>query len=302
MGQDCGEPEHARRTLFRGFGLRVDDWRCRARISRWGQEEPNETHSIAFVRRGLFLRESRDGTVVGDPTRVLFFNQGEGYRYAHPLDGGDDCTIVALEDAAARSLVEEAELPVDPGGGPFHAGVASAGTRAAQLQRELSLALEASAPALELQAIVLELLDEALRALGPSHDTPHLTRRQRALVEEARLAILRSLAEPPTLVELAAYLGCSPFHISRLFRATGLGLRQYLRRVRVRLAAERLRRGTTDLTELALELGFCDHSHLTRAFRAEWGVPPSRFTGARARLVPPHHARPAEGPRSTPPA
>jgi AraC-like DNA-binding protein len=219
---------------------------------------------------------------VGDPTRVLFFNQGQGYRYAHPLGGGDDCTIVVLDDAVAWDLVEEAELPLDPARGPFHAGVGSAGVRAARLERELSIALETPASTLELQALVLELVEEALRALSDRQETPALTRRQRELVEEARLALLHSLAGPPSLVELAARLGCSPFHLSRLFRATGLGLRQYLRRVRVRLAAERLRRGPTDLTELALELGFCDHSHLTRAFRAEWGVVPSRFAGTRA--------------------
>ena len=46
-----------------------------------------------------------------------------------------------------------------------------------------------------------------------------------------------SIASPPSLVALASALDCSPFHLSRVFRATtGLGLRQYLRRLRVLLA------------------------------------------------------------------
>ena len=32
-----------------------------------------------------------------------------------------------------------------------------------------------------------------------------------------------------------------------------------------------------DLTALALDLGYADHSHFTNAFREEWGLPPSRF-------------------------
>jgi AraC-like DNA-binding protein len=34
--------------------------------------------------------------------------------------------------------------------------------------------------------------------------------------------------------------------------------------------------GARDLTELALDLGYADHSHFTN-FRHDWGLPPSRF-------------------------
>lgn len=54
-------------------------------------------------------------------------------------------------------------------------------------------------------------------------------------------------------------------------------------RLRARAAAECLARGAQDLTALALDWGYTDHSHFTNAFRREWGVPPSRVRGA-----PPH--------------
>ena len=57
----------------------------------------------------------------------------------------------------------------------------------------------------------------------------------------------------------------------------GLRLRGYLGRLRAQLAAERLLQGTRDLTGLALDLGYSDHSHFTNAFRHAWGEPPSRF-------------------------
>jgi AraC-like DNA-binding protein len=47
------------------------------------------------------------------------------------------------------------------------------------------------------------------------------------------------------------------------------------------VAAHRLATGARDLTGLAFELGYADHSHFTNAFRQEWGVPPSRFRGGR---------------------
>ena len=38
---------------------------------------------------------------------------------------------------------------------------------------------------------------------------------------------------------------------------------------------ERLAAGEPDLTALALDLGYADHSHLTNACRREFGRPPS---------------------------
>jgi len=144
-------------------------------------------------------------------------------------------------------------------------------------------------PALAVEEIVVDLLDEATAALRDAlradvDAPPPVSAWARERVEAAQVILNRSPAAPPSLTELAAALDCSPFHLSRIFRAaTGLGLRHYLRRLRCRLAADRLRRGADDLTDLALDLGFCDHSHFTNAFRREWGVPPSRLL-ARLRL------------------
>lgn len=39
----------------------------------------------------------------------------------------------------------------------------------------------------------------------------------------------------------------------------------------------RMAEGRSNLTDLALDLGFADHSHFTNAFRREWGISPSEF-------------------------
>jgi AraC-like DNA-binding protein len=57
----------------------------------------------------------------------------------------------------------------------------------------------------------------------------------------------------------------------------GIPLRRYFLRLRLRDAAVRLTQGESDLSALALELGFFDHSHFTNAFRQEWGVGPRAF-------------------------
>lgn len=271
------------------MGVRIDDFRCRAHVASLGSEEPNPTHSIVFVRRGLFTRADRDGTIVADVNQILFFSRDQGYRYGHPRPGGDDCTILALDDECAWALSERVERPRSRSAqGPFFFGHAPSTPRAAHLHHELvGLSRRPGSPLpLAAQEVVTELIDASLAALpgmasaGSGRESAG-EKRRRETVEAAKLALNLSIEAPPSLVELARALACSPFHLSRIFRAaTGLGLRHYVSRLRARLAAGHLGRGARDLTALALELGFWDHSHFTNSFRREWGVPPSRFRRA----------------------
>lgn len=287
-------PLHSRRVLFEAPGVSVVDFHCTAGVAPAGAEEPNPSHSIVFVRRGSFQRTHRGETHVADPNWVLFFNGAETYRYAHPVPGGDDCTILALSPAAALELVArhapaDAERPERP----FRMGQGLASPRAAALQWELLSALRHGPPALALDDLAAELADEGVRCAGAARAraaprTPAARREHRDLAEAAKLSLNRSVASPPSLGELSAGLGCSPFHLSRTFHAeVGLPLRRYHARLRAHAAAERLAAGEQDLTGLALDLGFADHSHFTNAFRQAWGVPPSRFRALRGRPAAP---------------
>lgn len=277
---------HSRRVLFEAPGIAVSDFRCSAPVEPEGREEPDLTDGIVLVRRGVFSLCHRGERLLADPASILFFNRGGAHRYGHPLPGGDVCTILSLSAARAR----EATARHDPAAaerheGPFRRVRTLSSPRAAALHFEL-LALLAERPAgLAVEDLLVELVDESVRAgcAGVAHppretEDPPARRRHRELAEAARLALYARLADPPALGELARALGCSPFHLSRVFhRVTGLPLRRHLARLRARAAAERIAAGARDLTRLALELGFVDHAHFTRAFRAEWGLPPSRF-------------------------
>jgi AraC-like DNA-binding protein len=275
-----------REVLCEGLGIVAVDFRCRAHVEPLGPEEPNPTHSIVFVRRGVFRRVRRREALVADPNHVLFFNATEPYRYSHPFAGGDDCTILSVEPARALDLVarfepRDAERPE----APFRPGHALRSRRAARLHFELLALVRRRAAALALEDALAELADEALRCAYATQARREsevcstiVGRRRRELVEAAKLAINERPESPPSLGELARRLGCSPFHLSRSFhRCVGSSLRAYLGRLRTSLAAERLLDGARDLTALALDLGYADHSHFTNSFRREWGLPPSRL-------------------------
>lgn len=276
-----------RRVLFESLGVTAVDFRCHAGVEPVGAEEPNPTHSVVLVRRGVFRRTQGHETLVADANHVLFFNAAQPYRYSHPLPGGDDCTVLALETAQALELVaRHAPRAAQRPETPFRLGQGLSSPRAARLQWELLALMARPATQLGLEDVIAELADEALRSayqsqadgLPEARLSSPARRRQQELVEAAKLAVSERLEAPPSLAELARALDCSPFHLSRTFHGlAGISLRRYAGRLRARAAAERLAHGARDLTELALDFGYADHSHFTNSFRREWGLPPSRF-------------------------
>jgi AraC-like DNA-binding protein len=85
------------------------------------------------------------------------------------------------------------------------------------------------------------------------------------------------LSGPPSLDDLAAESGMSPFALVRAFRAeTGLPPHAYVNHLRVRLARQLLDRGVAP-ADVAAQAGFADQAHLTRHFKRVVGVPPRAY-------------------------
>ncbi len=287
MSHPSSAPAQTRKLLFEALGVSVVEFACSAQVEGEGPEEPNPNHSIVLVRRGVFRRARGRERVLADPNHVLFFNAAEPYRYAHPVPGGDLCTVLAIETGHALELVaRHAPLDAEDPRAPFRRGHALSDSRIAALHYELLCRLRKPQGRLPLEDLLAELADQAVRAAYRGDDprvgrecvSAAVRRRRRDLAETAMLAINARLHSPPNLTQLAGLCGCSPFHLSRTFRETvGISLRRYSRRLRVLVAADRLAGGAPDLTRLGLELGYADHSHFTNTFRREWGRPPSQF-------------------------
>lgn len=281
---------HTEQVLFQSDAISCIDFRCRAHVEPEGPEEPNVTHSIVFVRRGVFQRTQHRESLTADPNHVLFFNALEPYRYAHPVPGGDDCTILALATEAALNLVaQRSPWDAEDSARPFRVPYALSSHRAARVHYELLALLRRPASPILIENAMVELAEEAMRVAYTSNDRPRTQeknslmaaatlRKHRELTEATKLALNQSLETLPTLDDLARSLACSPFHLSRIFHQTaGMSLRRYITRLRACVAADRLATGAPNLTELALDLGFTDHSHFTNTFRREWGLCPSNL-------------------------
>jgi AraC family transcriptional regulator len=275
-----------RGVVYRSASMTIRDVRCDVHHEQLGPEECSDTHQIVLVRSGVFTKSAAGERIVADPNHVLFFTRCAPYRIAHPVLGGDVCTAVSMRTSDLLDIVASyAPRDGEREDAPFAFAWAPCGSRAFRLHHALLANLRRGrVTALAVEDLVFDLVDDlvghayAFFGARSDRESADTRERHRALVEAAKLSIEQRIDAPPTLGEIARALGCSPFHLSRVFhRETGAPLRRYLHRARLRTAAERLAQGEKNLTNLALSLGYADHSHFTNAFRREVGVSPSRF-------------------------
>jgi AraC family transcriptional regulator len=100
-----------------------------------------------------------------------------------------------------------------------------------------------------------------------------------ALVDTTKQLLAASTGARLPVVVIAQRLGCSVFHLCRTFRRIeGTTISAYRASLRVQLVMRHLQlRPGADLTEVALEYGYCSHSHLTASFRKAVGMTPSAY-------------------------
>jgi AraC family transcriptional regulator len=198
-------------------------------------------------------------------------------------DASEDVTVM-LDPAFLSRTASEAGLGGD--GVELRGDLAVADERMALLVRALAGELEAAAPG---GMLVADSLAAALAVhLVREHSGIGYRGWQALSREAARVLperVVRQVGEyveanlgaDLRLAELAAVAHLSPHHFARSFRAaTGLSPHQFVLARRVQRADELLR--TTDRTvlDIAVEVGFSSHSHLTAQFRARLGVTPAQ--------------------------
>lgn len=100
-------------------------------------------------------------------------------------------------------------------------------------------------------------------------------------VAKAKAWLNERLDSPLNLSALADSIGCSACYLSRTFSViTGLTISQYLRKRRIERAAELLVKGTCNVSEAAVEVGYQSLSHFSKAFLQEKGCLPSKYEAA----------------------
>jgi AraC family transcriptional regulator len=126
------------------------------------------------------------------------------------------------------------------------------------------------------EALGLVLAAQLLKRYGRAHSNRvrrGLTHRQE---QRAKDFILQNLTKDLSLTELAAVTGISPSHFRVLFKqSVGLPVHKYVIKCRVEHAVGLLSKGRAKLSDVALNSGFADQSHMSRCMRRVIGLTPA---------------------------
>ncbi|MFI8293898.1 AraC family transcriptional regulator [Streptomyces sp. NPDC085614] len=238
----------------------------------------HETFVFAAITEGVEAFHYRDDLVYAGPGQIALVNPDtshtghagvpEGWTYRTIYPDAGLIRSIAADILALRGSVGFSDPVVDD---PYAAQLVVGVHRAAE-----------EGNALAADSLLRLVTARMLRSHGGRIGTPLAPRSAGARnAARARAVLEARMTDPPTLEQLAADLGTSPFALLRAFRdAYGMPPHTWLTDARVRRARRLLDAGTAP-AEAAVAVGFTDQPHLTRHFARSVGVPPGAYQRAR---------------------
>ena len=215
----------------------------------------------------LLRRAARTGTVLGGVSGgpVVLARAGlmAGYRMTAHWEHAGDLRAMGLEPERALYVIDRDRVTCAGGTAPMdlmHALIArDHGAGFARAVSDWFIHTEVRPPAGAQRGGLAERLGTVS-----------------APVLDAVAAMEDHLSDPLSLPQLAERAGVTPRHLTRLFAAhLGRSPMSHYRELRLRLARRLAEQAPMPLTEVALACGFASSSHLSRAYAARFGTPPS---------------------------
>jgi len=98
------------------------------------------------------------------------------------------------------------------------------------------------------------------------------------LFNSARVYLVRSLENPPSLKELAKLVGTNSKRLNLAFKkCAGITVYEYLREERMVEARKLLFNTRLTISDVAEKVGFSSNANFSTAFKERFGMPPSKF-------------------------
>ena len=211
-------------------------------------------HVLTYPAVNLVVQS--DGVLVVGPQRAISHRDLSGAGWAvgallRPAGG-------LLFTGDVRDLVDESRLLEQP-----------------RLVAAVTAVMEGEAPVDERRARAADVVADWVAELATAAGLPHPD----GLLANALSELVDAEPTLRRVGDLAARLAVSPRTLQRVGpRHTGFTPAALIRRSRLQSAADQLRQlPQADIGEVAHRLGYADHAHLTREFRAVLGITPSRY-------------------------
>jgi len=264
--------------LFRSDLVKVGTFECGVEDPCFRVSEPLDNDVFVLPRKPVWFRRNDDDYRFVEPGAILLHRAGSRLERRRTANTGERTYWFGVHPDIFVDALQRYDLSTEDMGGAVIADL--------QFHHRLAVLLnyiecDPTDPlTIEEEVLALFFIICERRA---DHEKMSIkaraatAARQRRLVDRARAFLDAHLSESVGLETVARDAGTSLYHLCRVFREqTGLTMHAYRTRQRLGHALDRLVSGpSADLTDLALDLGFSSHSHLSRTFQKQMGVPPS---------------------------
>jgi AraC family transcriptional regulator len=225
----------------------------------------HELSHFCFVLAGNYREKIGSREFERQPATLVFYPPDASHTEEHFIDGRH--LLVEIDSNELERLGACGARFDEPG----LLGDGSALWLAARMYREFCERDAFSALALE--SITTELLIDASRKYLKSPE-----RKPPVWLAKAKEYLRENFSAPPGLNELAIAVGVHPTHLARVFRRfERCTVGEYVRRICLERARQKMISTGESLIEIALAAGFADQTHFTRTFKKHTGMTPAEF-------------------------
>jgi AraC-like DNA-binding protein len=237
----------------------------------------HECYAIGITDWGVQAFRYRGSERASLPGQVIVLHPDEAHDGHAGIPRGFAYRMIYLEPALVQQALGGAHAP------PFVPDVVAGDAVTAGIMSEAFVDFPSALDPLALDGIVARLADALARRSDQGRGRASNSR-ARERVEAARAYLAAESSHTITSSDLEAVTGLDRFTLAREFRAVlGTSPHRYLVGRRIDRARALIMAGT-GLADAAAVAGFVDQSHLTRQFKARYGVTPGRWAAlARSR-------------------
>ncbi|MCO8161875.1 AraC family transcriptional regulator [Pseudomonas sp. 21LCFQ010] len=278
MDDLCAQAQPPAEKDFMHF-QRLPEGGCELLSARFSRQafgrHSHDYYAFGVISSGAEKLFYRGAYALGGPGSVVTLSPGEIHDGLPGHDSGWAYRMLYLDPAwVSRHLLNDA------GSGQAIHLFTSAMQHAPALARHFvqqHRLLEQSDNPLERETALLDLLSQLFERNGVQPVRAAANAAEPWAVSQVRHKLDADFAQDISLADLAALVGLDPLYLIRVFKKhTGVSPHSYQIQKRVGRVQTLLRAGLS-LAQASAACGFCDQSHMNRAFRKVVGLTPGKF-------------------------